>query len=175
MSDPNAPQILLEAIKTRVTEVFPAQIRECLDQLSDDEIWTRPNEQSNSIGNLVLHLTGSLNHYLNRNIGGMEFTRDRAAEFAERRRIPKAELRAAFDEMVARARITFSTIDVPRLSAPATEPKMNQILFEDIYNVSIHIATHTGQILWITKMLRGGGLDDLWIKTHRQLGAWRTA
>ena len=174
MSDLNAQQIALDAIKNRIVEVLPAQIRACLDQLTDDQIWMRPNEESNSIGNLVLHLTGSLNHYLNRNIGGMDFTRDRAAEFAERRRIPKAELRAAFDEMVARAAITFGTVDVARLSAPATEPKMNRILFDDLFNVSIHLATHTGQILWITKMLRGGGLDDLWIKTHRQLGAWRT-
>jgi hypothetical protein len=166
--------VVLDALRIRITRVFPAQIRECLDQLSDDEIWSRPNEQSNSVGNLVLHLTGSLNHYLNHKLGTLDFQRDRPAEFAERRRIPKDELRSRFDEMVRRAEETFAAITVKRLSEPSPEPKMNRYVIEDILNVGIHISTHTGQILWITKMFRGGTLDDLWIKTHKSLGAWRS-
>lgn len=91
---------ILEALRSRITKIFPAQIRTCIEQLSDDEIWWRPNESSNSVGNLVLHLSGSLNHYLNRAIGGFAYERDRAAEFAERRRIPKGELLTTFEEIV---------------------------------------------------------------------------
>ncbi|HEV8658303.1 MAG TPA: hypothetical protein VGS96_06710, partial [Thermoanaerobaculia bacterium] len=65
--------IALDALKIRITKVFPAQIRACLDQLSDEEIWSRPNESTNSIGNIILHVTGSLNHYLNRNFGSVKF------------------------------------------------------------------------------------------------------
>src|SRR4051794_26041832 len=105
MSDP-LPYILA-SLRTRITKVFPAQIRECLAQLDDEQIWWRPNESSNSVGNLVIHLAGSLNHYLNRAVGGFEYDRDRAAEFAERRHIPKDELLAIFDDMVAKADQTF--------------------------------------------------------------------
>ena len=164
--------ILLDAMRNRITRVFPAQIRECLDQLSEDEVWSRPNEQSNSVGNLVLHLTGSLNHYLNHKLGSLDFKRDRPAEFAERRHIPKDDLRKGFDEMVARAEKTLAAITVDRLGDPSPEPKMNRIVAEDLFNVAVHVSTHTGQILWITKMFRGGALNDLWINTHKKLGAW---
>src|SRR6476469_337245 len=107
MSDEVA-SLVLDALRVRVTKVFPEHIRECLDKLSDDEIWSRPNEQSNSVGNLVLHLTGSLNHYLNHLLGTLEFRRNRAQEFAERQRIPKNELRKRFDEMVRNSEATFA-------------------------------------------------------------------
>ncbi len=152
---------------------FPAQIRECLAVLDEEQIWWRPNESSNSVGNLVIHLTGSLNHYLNYRIGGLEYHRDRAAEFAERRHIPKAELLAAFDEMVANAEKTFDALPIDRLAAASPEQKMYTVLAEDIVSVMAHISNHTGQILWITKMLREGGLDDLWMKSHKQTGAWK--
>jgi len=172
MSDELAT-VVIEALRVRITGVFPAQIRASLDQLSDDEIWSRPNEQSNSVGNLVLHLTGSLNHYLNHKLGTLEFHRDRPAEFAERRRIPKDELRTRFDEMVRQAEVTFSSINADQLMKPSPEPKMNRYVFEDLLNIGVHMSTHTGQILWITKMFRGGAFDDLWMKTHRSTGAWR--
>lgn len=81
-------------LRSRITGVFPAQIREALSVLDQSQIWWRPNESSNSIGNLVLHLNGSLDLYLNHNMGGIAFERKRAAEFAERRELPKAELLA---------------------------------------------------------------------------------
>ena len=99
--------IALAALRSRVTGVLPAQVRAALASVSEEQLWWRPNEKSNSIGNLVLHLTGSLNYYLNRNLGGLDYTRDRAAEFAERRPLPKAELLAHFDEMVSNAEHTF--------------------------------------------------------------------
>src|SRR5687768_4318028 len=100
-------EIALHAFRARITGVFPAQIRAAVEKLTDEQVWWRPNEASNSIGNLLLHLAGSLNHFLNRNLGGLDYTRDRAAEFSERRAIPKDDLVALFDEMVANAVRTF--------------------------------------------------------------------
>ncbi len=164
--------VALDALRVRITKVFPDQVRACLDQLSDDEIWSRPNEQSNSVGNLVLHLSGSLDHYLNLRIGAIEFKRDRDAEFAERRRIPKKELRERFDRMVRNAEATFAKLAPEKLGEKSPEPKMNRIVLEDLVGIAVHIAAHTGQIVWITKMIRGGGLDDIWMKVHKQSGAW---
>ena len=165
--------VLLDALRTRITAVFPAQIRASLEPLTDEQLWWRPNEQSNSIGNIVLHLAGSLNHFLNRNIGGIEYSRDREAEFAERRMIPKGELLAIFDDMVAKADRTFAALTPERLGDPSPEPKMHTVVLQDLVNVLAHIANHAGQIVWIAKMLRGDAVDEVWIKTHRELGAWR--
>ena len=165
-------EIALEALRIRITDVFPQQIRKALEPLTDEQLWWRPNEQTNSIGNLVLHLTGSLNHYLNRDFGGLDFTRDRAGEFKERRPIPKAEVLAGFDEMVARARQTFASVRPERLAEPSTEPAINRYVFEDLLNIALHLSNHAGQIVWIAKMLVEGAVDEVWIKTHRSTGAW---
>lgn len=165
--------VALAALRTRITGVFPAQIRASVATLTDDQLWWRPNEKSNSIGNLILHLTGSLNHFLNRNFGGLEYERDRAAEFAERRTLPKAELLALFDEMVANAGRTFDALTPATLDAPSPEPTMHAYVIEDLINIATHVASHTGQILWIAKMLDESALDEVWIKTHRAEGAWK--
>lgn len=167
--------IALTALRTRITRVFPAQVRAAVESLTDEQIWWRPNEGSNSIGNLVLHLSGSLDHYLNRNLGNLDFTRDRAAEFAERRAIPKAELLARFDEMVANAERTFDALTAERLGEPSPEPSMYTVAFEDVLNAAMHFSNHAGQIVWIAKLLREDAVDDVWIKTHRKLGAWKQA
>jgi len=168
-----AEEAALSYLRKRVTSVYPAQVREAVQSLTDEQLWWRPNEASNSIGNLVLHLCGSLNLYLNRNIGGIAFERDRDAEFNERRPIPKAELEAAFDDMVARAERTFDGLTVARLSDPSPVPAMHTLLIEDLMNFATHMSTHVGQILWIAKMLRGTGFDELWQKTHIATGAWK--
>lgn len=165
-------EAVLTAFRVRITKIFPEQIRACIEQLTDEQIWWRPNEKSNSVGNLVIHLSGSLNHYLNFLIGGVDYHRDRDAEFAERRHIPKAELLNIFNNMVTNATKTLDAVTTARLASPSPEPKMYKLLIEDLVGIVTHVSTHTGQILWITKMLAEGGLDDLWIKTHKELGGW---
>ena len=165
----------LDALQARICRVLPAQIRAAVEALDDDQIWWRPNETSNSIGNLVIHVTGSLNHYLNRDLGALEYTRDRPAEFAERRRIPRAELMAAFEAMVANAEKTFQKLTPERLTEPSTEPKMYTLIVEDLIGVVTHLANHTGQIVWIAKMMKEGVFDEVWMRTHKRLGGWKAS
>ena len=164
----------LEALRTRITKVLPAQIRSCIEQLSEEQLWWRPNEQSNSVANLVLHVRGAVLHFLCRGLGGFEYQRDRPAEFAEAGSIPKSQLLAMFDEMVAKAVQTFEALDTSRLKEPSTEPAYYSIVFEDLFGIAIHLATHTGQIVYVTKMLKEGSVNELWIQTHREAGAWKT-
>lgn len=164
----------LEALRTRITTVLPAQIRSCIEELSEEQLWWRPNEQSNSVGNLVLHVRGAVLHFLCRGVGGIEYERDRPAEFAAGGSIPKQRLLEMFDEMVEKAAQTFAALEPSRLSEPSTEPAYYSIVFEDLFGVAIHLATHTGQIVYVTKMLREGSVSELWTRTHRESGAWKT-
>ncbi len=163
----------LDALRARIANVFPAQVRAAVDQLTEEQIWWRPNEKSNSVGNLVLHLSGSLNHYLNRNIGGLAYERNRDAEFAARGPMPKKELMAIFDDMVSKADRTLANIEPEQLAGPSTDPERQTYLVEDLIGIATHVSTHTGQILWITKMLREGSLDEVWIRAHKRHSGWR--
>ena len=82
----------LHIAHSRLVVHLTGQIRSCLDALNDQQIWWRPNEPSNSIGNLVLHCAGSTRHYIGHVVGGRDFARDRSAEFTER--APSHESRA---------------------------------------------------------------------------------
>jgi uncharacterized damage-inducible protein DinB len=164
----------LAVLHNRITRVMPEQIRAAVATVSDEQLWWRPNESSNSVANILIHLTGSINHYLNYFVGKIEYQRDREAEFAERRNIPGDEVMSAFEEMIANADTTLSALTAEQLSDPAADPRYN-LLFEDLLAVALHISNHTGQIVWIAKMLHDGALDDVWIRSHQREGAWKRA
>jgi hypothetical protein len=165
--------LTLEALRIRITGVLPTQVRNAVEKLTEEQMWWRPNEASNSAANLILHMSGSLNHYLNRNLGGFPYERDRDGEFAARGPMPKREIMATFDDMVAKADQTFAKIKPEALAGPSTEPDKFDALVQDLISMVTHISAHTGQILWITKMLREGALDELWMRAHKQHGGWK--
>ena len=165
--------ISLRALAIRITKVFPEQIKACLDQLNDEQIWWRPNEQANSVGNLTLHVCGAVMHFLCRGVGGHDYRRDRPAEFATPS-LAKTQLLASLDEMVAKAEQTFASLAPTRLRDESTEPTYYSTVFEDLFGVAMHMAVHTGQIVYATKMLKEGSINDLWTHTHKTTGAWRT-
>jgi uncharacterized damage-inducible protein DinB len=157
----------LEAIRSRITRIIPAQIRSCVEELSEEQLWWRPNEQANSVGNLVLHVSGSMRHYLSNRVGGIEYERNRPAEFAERGPVPKQQLLATFDETILQAGQVLDAFDTSRFLDGTDEPNYVPTVFDLIFNIAIHLATHAGQIVYVTKMLKEGSLDELWIRAHR--------
>lgn len=161
-------QAALAAFRSRITGVFPAQIRSCIEELDDEQLWWRPNDESNSVGNIVLHLSGSMRHNLARAIGGFGYERDRPAEFAERGPVPKERLIEIFDENIRLAVATLDGFDSGRMTDPGEDPSYGPTLFHSLLAVALHLATHAGQIIYVTKMLKAGSLDELWIRTHRE-------
>jgi len=53
-----------------------SKIKHCLGQLTDEQVWWRPQESMNSIGNLVLHLCGNVCQWIVAGIGGAPDVRD---------------------------------------------------------------------------------------------------
>ncbi len=158
----------IRSMRRRICDVLPSQIRSSVEQLSDEQIWWRPNEKANSVGNLVLHLCGSIRHYLCRSIGGLDFTRNRPAEFAERGPLSRHELLSIFDETISQAADSLDRFDARRLLEPTEEPGYYPTRLDQILGVTLHIATHMGQIVYVTKMLEEGSLDELWIRAHKK-------
>jgi uncharacterized damage-inducible protein DinB len=159
--------VALAALRSRITHILPSQIRACVDELTEEQLWWRPNEQTNSVGNLVLHVSGSMSHYLSRGVGGIEYQRDRPAEFAERGPIPRAQLLATFHETIRQAASILDSFNTSRFLEPTDEQNYVPTVFDLIFNIAIHLATHTGQIVFVTKMLKEGSLDELWIRAHK--------
>jgi uncharacterized damage-inducible protein DinB len=134
------------------------KIERCLEKLTDEQIWWRANEESNSIGNLIMHLCGNARQWIVSGIGSQPDARVRDAEFAQREVISR-------DELLTSLRSTLSEVDaVLRALDPSTLLEHRKIqgndveILEAIFHVTEHFSMHTGQIIMLTKMLTGTDL-----------------
>src|ERR1051325_2827445 len=85
-------QEFIEASCTFLQDDFLPRLVQCLDQFPEADLWWRPNDASNSVGNLILHLAGNLRQWIVEGLGGIPTHRNRDAEFAARGSLAKHEL-----------------------------------------------------------------------------------
>ena len=139
-----------------LTSDYLPKIERCLDVLSDDDVWWRANDASNSIGNLLLHLEGSTRAWIVGVAGGSPSPRNRQQEFDERDRIPRAELISRLRKTVADADEVLARLDVRVLleQRKARDEKVTVLLA--VYHAIEHFSMHTGQIIMLTKMRSAG-------------------
>jgi uncharacterized damage-inducible protein DinB len=155
---------LLHVTRSRLLQDYPGQINACLTVLSDDELWWRPNEQANAVANLVLHLSGSNRYYLEQVIGGRDTGRNRDAEFAARDGYPRARLLETWQAALRAIEDVLNGFDPSRMMETTDRTGKVTTLAQLLLHVTHHNAAHMGQIVWITKMLHPGALDDIWRK-----------
>jgi uncharacterized damage-inducible protein DinB len=132
-------------------EYFP-RIERCVHELSEDDVWWRAHETNNSIGNLILHLSGNVRQWIIVGIGGAKDTRNRAQEFAERTHIPKAELLMLLRGTLVEADRTLEQFDINKLTEVRHIQRYDVTCLEAIFHVVEHFSGHTGQIIYITKL-----------------------
>lgn len=134
---------------------FWTRICTCLDSLTDDQVWWRPNESSNSIGNLLLHLNGNLRQWILSGLGGEQDARDRDSEFNERGPVPVAVLRQRLDSTIKSVELVISGLSPEELLRKRDIQRFKDVTgLEAVHHVTEHFAMHYGQILYITKMLQ---------------------
>ncbi|PWT95702.1 MAG: hypothetical protein C5B55_00975 [Blastocatellia bacterium] len=164
IEDPNmndVGQTFLDQSRRYLSSDYLPKIERCLDELSDEEIWWRPNEASNSIGNLLLHLSGNVRQWIIGGVGGREFVRHRQQEFDERRQIAGNDLRAMIKSILAEADEVLSEVTTETLSDRKEIQGNDVTVMEAIYHVVEHFGMHTGQIIYLSKM-KGGSELNLW-------------
>jgi uncharacterized damage-inducible protein DinB len=144
--------LISEVIHRLYDESLP-RILKCLDMLDNDQVWWRPNESSNSIGNLVLHLCGNITQWIYSGLGGFEDHRDRQTEFDERGTIDKLELSQLLISTMEKVKIVI--IQLPESELLRTRPvqTFQETGLTILIHVTEHFSYHTGQIAYITKML----------------------
>jgi uncharacterized damage-inducible protein DinB len=129
----------------------------CLATLSQEQVWLRSSEKVNSVGNLVLHLSGNVRQWVGFGIGGQDDIRHRDAEFAAKDG-PKAEIAALFEKTVADAVATISNLPADRLTQRIIPQGREVSVLEAIYQVIGHLQEHAGQIVFATKQMTGRDL-----------------
>ena len=138
-----------------LSQDYMPKIERCLAQLSEEQIWSRANDASNSIGNLLLHLAGSSRYWALEVIGGTPIGRVRQREFDQRDRVPAGRLLADLREAVGEVDRRLAALsDQTLLETRASHDEQLTVLW-CVYHIVEHFAMHTGQILSMTKALVG--------------------
>jgi len=140
---------LADYFRTRVQE----RIHELVEPLSTEQLWRRPFPYGNSIGNLILHLTGNLNYYIGAQIGHTGYIRHRDLEFSDSGK-PKDELLKAFDGAIATVVMAISAQSDSDWSAPYhAERADGSTRFGQVLACAGHAYHHVGQIIYLQKEL----------------------
>ncbi len=149
----------MSELATLVTSALVSELEQLCDQvteavapLSEAQIWTKPVRPGNSIGHLLLHLAGNLNHYVGAQLGGTGYVRDREREFTESSRPPKQDLLASLSDAVATFHQVVTELDAESLGRPHPESRFGSHLNALIRLVS-HFALHRGQISYLTRLV----------------------
>ena len=128
-------------------------VRQVVEGLTDDQLWQRPLESSNSVGHLVLHLTGNLKHFVGAQLGKTGFVRDRDREFTETNAPARTDLIRGLDEAVATFRRVVGGLTAQQMAAPHPEARFGSVVKTLIHLVA-HFALHRGQMSYIARLVR---------------------
>lgn len=157
MTTPKLINELIEQSIFRLNENTP-RIKKCLDELNEEEVWMRPNDSSNSVGNLILHLCGNIRQYIISSLGGEKDTRERDKEFETKGGKTKAELFEKLTVTVDQAVEVIKKLDEESILEVRSVQGFSYSGVGNIIHVVEHYSYHTGQIAFWTKLLKDKNL-----------------
>lgn len=128
------------------------RIHRCLDLLGEERIWHRPNANTPTVGNLVLHLAGNVGQWITATLGNRPDTRDRDAEFARTEPLAIADLKRTIDDALDMAMGTISHLTDADLAATWRVQGFQETGTAILVHVVEHMSYHTGQIALHTKL-----------------------
>jgi uncharacterized damage-inducible protein DinB len=137
---------------------YRIKLRAAVEALPADAVWWRPNEQSNSVGNLLAHLAGNVRQWIVSGVGGAPNARDRAAEFDARSGPAAAELLASLERTLEEADAVIAKLSAADLATARSIQGRDITVFDAIYHVVEHFSLHLGQIILITKLHAPGAI-----------------
>lgn len=139
-------------------EVLHKRIEACLAKLTPEQVWARPNESSNAIGNLILHLNGNVRQWIISGVRGDPDERARDLEFDTRGGIAPDELMQRLSVTVRAAVDTIRALPESRLTEQHLIQGYDVTLLQAICQVVEHFSGHTFQIIFATKLITGEDL-----------------
>ena len=136
-------------------EEVRTKVHEWTAPLSSDQLWRKPYGYGNSVGHLLLHLTGNLNYYIGARIAATGYVRDRDREFNDTVKRPKEEVLPDFDRAIAMVVATIRAQSPNDWTAPysAEREPHSKDRFSAFFRCAAHAYHHVGQIIYLSKEL----------------------
>jgi uncharacterized damage-inducible protein DinB len=137
---------------------YRIKLRAAVESLPDGALWWRANEESNSVGNLLLHLAGNVRQWIVSGVGGAPDKRHRADEFSARAGADAATLLSALDAVLDDADAVLAKLTPADLLATRTIQGRDLTVFDAVYHVVEHFSGHVGQIVLVAKLHAPGAI-----------------
>jgi len=150
--------LFLEHSRKKLFDEWWPRMRSTVEKLSEEQLWWRPNDASNSIGNLLLHLNGNVRQWMVTSFGQQEDGRDRPAEFAEKAGGPPETVLAKLSATMDEAAGVLARLTAEDLVAPMEIQGYHVTGLVAVYQVVEHFGLHYGQIVYIAKAMEGKDL-----------------
>jgi uncharacterized damage-inducible protein DinB len=168
-----AEAFIVQARSHLMTDYLP-KIERCLERLTDDEVWWRAGRESNSIGNLLLHLAGNARQWIVSGVARRSpDLRVRQAEFDARSKGTRAELLAQLKQTLDEVDDVLARLDPASLLEERQIQGHDVSALQAIFHVVEHFSMHTGQIILITKMLKTQDLKFYDFSSGVPVPTWR--
>ena len=148
----------LERSRHYLATEYRIKLRAAVESLPEGALWWRANEESNSVGNLLLHLTGNVRQWIVSGVGGAPDNRYRAAEFDARAGADAVTLLSALDAVLDEADAVLASLTAADLASTRTIQGRNESVLEVVYHVVEHFSGHVGQIVLIAKAQSPGAV-----------------
>jgi uncharacterized damage-inducible protein DinB len=153
-----AAQAFIFKARSLFSDEYLPKIEHCLGELSEEAVWWRANPESNSIGNLLLHLAGNVRQWIVSGLGGAPDERIRQQEFDAQSGISRAELLARLKQALMEVDGVLVALDPSRVLEQRRIQGDDVTVLDALFHVVEHFSMHTGQIILLTKMLKGADL-----------------
>ncbi len=128
------------------------RIASLTEPLSEEQFRTNPFPYGNSVGHLILHLTGNLNHYIGALIAGTGYVRERDREFTESARPSKQDLLKRFREAAVMAVSTIRNQSSADWSAPfQAERSKARNRLGILLDCATHFRLHEGHMQYLSQ------------------------
>ncbi|NIR47590.1 DUF1572 domain-containing protein [candidate division KSB1 bacterium] len=152
-------QVLIVECERRLFDESLPRLKKCLSLLTEDEIWFRPNDETVSVGNLVLHLCGNVRQWIMSGLGGAKDTRERSKEFSEQGPLPMGQLERRLEETMAEVRRVLRELDPTTLLEKRPVQAFEESGISILVHVVEHFSYHVGQITYFVKSTKGVDLQ----------------
>jgi hypothetical protein len=127
-----------------------------------ESIWRTTAGVSNAAGTLALHLEGNLREYIGRQLGRIDYTRDRPLEFSARG-VAREELIARLEAVKAAIPPVIAALSREQLEATYPEDVLKQPISTRQFLIHLlgHLNYHLGQVDYLRRFATGNGAIQL--------------
>jgi len=153
-------------LSTELAALFARDIARLIQELKafpdTASVWRTAPGVSNAAGTLALHLEGNLREYIGRQLGQIEFKRDRPLEFSTRG-VERDELIARLEAVKAQITPVIAELSAAQLDAIYPENVLGKPITtrQFLIHLQAHLNYHLGQLDYLRRFVTGNGAIDL--------------